>query len=200
MDYVLTSGSDKLLYWPKNRELKSGERAAWYGELQSSMSRVHRGRRVELTLALTQPSSSSSGRYDVTVVDMPSSGQMAKGPNSCAVFLVPQGREHEWMFKAEEGQAQLTMQAGFARLLFVVMCRGQKFEDMKAVQAELSSYLPTLSPARLSGSIPYLTVANNIGNRTTVKEMKNEHTGDMVVEDVEQDGVVYRRLVFLASG
>ena len=71
-------------------------------------------------------------RYTVTVLDAdlkPSSG-------SCAVVLVPQGREHEFLFGHVEGQVQLARQAGYARLLIVNMNRGHDFSDINQVKKE----------------------------------------------------------------
>ncbi len=61
-------------------------------------------------------------------------------------FLVPQGRESDWLYGSAEGQTQLASSAKFRRLVVVAMHRDQEYEDMQAVQSELSPMLMELAP------------------------------------------------------
>lgn len=62
------------------------------------------------------------------------------------LFLVPQGRESDWLYGSAEGQTQLASSAKFRRLVIVAMHRDQEYEDMQAVQSELSPMLMELAP------------------------------------------------------
>lgn len=62
-------------------------------------------------------------------------------------FLVPQGRETEWLFGMEEGRKQLAISAGFRRLITVALHRGQQYDGMDSIQAELSARVMELAPA-----------------------------------------------------
>lgn len=62
---------------------------------------------------------------------------------------VPQGRETEWLFGTEEGRKQLAVSAGFWRLVTVALHRNQHYDNMGAIQAELSEKVMELAPAGL---------------------------------------------------
>ncbi len=150
---------------------------------------------------------SSQPRYTLTVID--AKGKRAKGPYSCGVLLVPQGREHEWVLNSPAGQAQLAADANFSRLCFVTLNRGHAFTDLDSVKAELAPYMRELAPERNSDGIPYLTVdkqsSSGIGQRTIVAALNTKHNGETVVEDINipadkvNGAYALRRLVFLSS-
>jgi hypothetical protein len=48
----------------------------------------------------------STPRYSLTIVDN-KAANIPQTQSKCAVFVVPIGREHEWMFSNEEGQFQV---------------------------------------------------------------------------------------------
>lgn len=62
------------------------------------------------------------------------------------LFLVPQGRESDWLYGSTEGRTQLASSAKFRRLVIVAMHRDQEYEDMQAVQSELSPMVMELAP------------------------------------------------------
>jgi hypothetical protein len=100
-----------------------------------ALSDVQPGRLVQLDLwgeeyTGSGPSSSSAGattpagveslvtpRYSLTVLDV---GVIVgkKSSGHCGVLLVPQGREHEFLFASEEGQRQLA-QVGTLLLIII---------------------------------------------------------------------------------
>ncbi|GAQ85556.1 S-adenosyl-L-methionine dependent methyltransferases [Klebsormidium nitens] len=131
-----------------------------------------------------------------------SMGSAPARAHRCAVFLVPQGREHEWLFASEEGQWQLVEQASAARLILVTLNRGHRFGSSEEVQSELSPLVEGLAPLpcrRERRVIPYLTTNDGIGKRTILDEAESQITGPIVVEDVELDSGsqgTFRRLVF----
>ncbi|GBG81413.1 hypothetical protein CBR_g32089 [Chara braunii] len=151
----------------------------------------------------------SRGRFTATVLDAKKSGMSLA--HRCAVFLVPQGREHEWLFSSEEGQWQLVERAGAARLILVVLNRGHKFGASSEVQAELSPLVIGVAPADCRDghvAIPYVTTDDGVGRRVILEEVGSPLTSQMVVEEVElqmdSDGTtkkrpttsVFRRLIF----
>jgi len=135
-------------------------------------------------------------RFTITVVDV------SLAP-SAAVVLIPQGREHEWLFASREGQRQVAASArAYGRVIFVALGRGHAFPGgPKAVQDELTPTIvrflpPALRPSTGSGkggrgggaaagSVPYLAVADDIGSRQVVAQGTSALSGGYVVEDVE---------------
>ena len=148
-------------------------------------------------------------RFVATVVDA-HAGQ-APGSRLAAVFLVPQGREHEWLFANEEGQQQLAANCSAQRLVIVCLGRGHVFGTSAAVQAELSPLVLPLLPltcrGTATGAVPILSMADGLGSRTLVAQAASGLSGGVVVEDVTlqeegEDGgglVTYRRLIFTAT-
>ena len=116
-----------------------------------------------------------------------------------AAFIVPMGREHEWMFSSEEGQNQLTTDAGFSRLAIVTMQHGQAYESLEQVKAELSPLVPQLMPDEPTpGTIPFLSLGDDIGSVNVVFQGTSDLSGELFVEDVDgvDDEGTLRRLVF----
>ena len=74
-------------------------------------------------------------------------------PVKKCLFPVPQGRETEWLFGMEEGRKQLAASAGFRRLITVALHRGQQYEGMDSIQAELSARVMELAPAGMPAQL-----------------------------------------------
>ncbi|KAJ4459571.1 hypothetical protein PAPYR_4292 [Paratrimastix pyriformis] len=128
---------------------------------------------------------------------LPAPGRPA--PALCAVFLVPQGREHEWMFTSAEGHQQLAESARVRRLAVVRLGRtgGHLFRSVDRVQAELSPCLLQMAPRELLARmkenpadpavvIPYMTTSDGLGTRAVLWEAESAFNGRMVVEEVEE--------------
>jgi hypothetical protein len=137
-------------------------------------------------------------RYSAAIVDAGrSTASAASAAPRCAVLLVPQGREHEFSFAAREGQMSLARQAGVDRLILVVMQRGHRFASLAAVQKELSPAVLTMVPAASAAaaassggkgaSIPFLAVADDLGERFVLAEGRSDLSGEYSVEDVPED-------------
>ncbi|XP_064138998.1 eEF1A lysine and N-terminal methyltransferase isoform X2 [Loxodonta africana] len=137
-------------------------------------------------------------RYTLHVVD--SSTVKPSRDNHFAIFIIPQGRETEWLFGMEEGRKQLAASAGFRRLVTVALHRGQQYEGMDSIQAELSARVMELTPAGMPAQqqVPFLSVGGDIGIRTVQHRDCSPMSGDFVVEDVQGDDKhFFRRLIFL---
>lgn len=139
-------------------------------------------------------------RYTLHVVDSPT--VKPSRDNHFAIFIIPQGRETEWLFGMEEGRKQLAASAGFRRLITVALHRGQQYEGMDSIQAELSARVMELAPAGMPSQqqVPFLSVGGDIGVRTIQHQDCSPLSGDYVIEDVQGDDKCYfRRLIFLSN-
>lgn len=102
----------------------------------------------------------------------------------------------------EDGRKQLALSAGFRRLITVALHRGQQYEGMDSIQAELSARVMELAPAGMPAQqqVPFLSVGGDIGVRTVRHQDRSPLSGDYVVEDVQGDDKRYfRRLIFLSN-
>lgn len=139
-------------------------------------------------------------RYTLHVVD--SASVKPSRDNCFAIFIIPQGRETEWLFGTEEGRRQLATNAGFGRLVTVALHREQHYEGMASIQSELSGKVMELAPPSLPArqQVPFLSVGGDIGVRTVQHRDTSPLSGEYVVEDVKGDGACYfRRLIFLRN-
>ncbi|XP_034775256.2 eEF1A lysine and N-terminal methyltransferase isoform X1 [Acipenser ruthenus] len=140
-------------------------------------------------------------RYSCHVVDSPAGATLHRASHF-AVFIVPQGRETNWLFGTAEGRSQLAGSAGFRRLVVVAMHRDQEYQDMEAIQSELSAKVMELAPPGLPANhqVPFLSVGGDLGQRSVMHRGSSTLSGDFVVEDVRgEEGRLYRRLVFLSN-
>lgn len=140
-------------------------------------------------------------RYTLTVQDCPLGAKVPKA-NHFAIFIVPQGRETDWLYGSTEGRGQLAASANFRRLVVVAMHRDQEYTDIQAVQSELSPMVMELAPPGMPANhqVPFLSVGGELGWREVVSRGVSELSGEYSVEDVRgEDGELYRRLVFLKN-
>ena len=131
-------------------------------------------------------------KYSLTVLD--SKGFAAQQP--MAAFIVPQGREHEYLFSADDGLRQISASASCSRLLSVTLNRGHRFESLEAVQEELGACVVDFAPSGVSGKIPFMTTADSLGSRDIVHRGTLLSGDEYMVEETELDGCLLRRLVF----
>ncbi|KFV97106.1 Methyltransferase-like 13 [Eurypyga helias] len=168
-----------------------------YAMLCSQLSKTPCREQVSLDLCDKE---SGRPRYTLHVVD--SHSVKPSRDNPFAIFIIPQGRETEWLFGTEEGRRQLATSAGFGRLVTVALHREQHYEGMAGIQAELSGKVMELAPPGLSArqQVPFLSVGGDIGVRTVQHRDTSPLSGEYVVEDVKGDGTCYfRRLIFLCN-
>lgn len=135
-------------------------------------------------------------RYSLFVVDRRSSNSSKK----FAVFIVPQGRETEWLFGSMSGQQQLAENAAYERLIIVHLNRNHQYDGLDAVKAELSTKIMELAPPGLNQKsvVPFLSIGDNLGERWVIYKGASVLSGDFIVEDVKgDDHQMFRRLIFL---
>uniref|UniRef100_A0A0K2TBZ8 Methyltransferase like 13 [Latimeria chalumnae] n=1 Tax=Lepeophtheirus salmonis TaxID=72036 RepID=A0A0K2TBZ8_LEPSM len=173
------------------------------GVQQFAAIRARKRDAADVSLDLRVPGSEAP-RYSIFVVDR---SQDKKGISSkkvkFAVFVVPEGRESEWLFVTEEGRRQLAESAGCLRMIVVHLHREHTYSSIDAIQDELSSYALEFAPDDLPSNyqIPFMSWGDdNIGKRVERSRGKSKLSGEFVVEDVSlDDGLDYRRLIFLSS-
>uniref|UniRef100_A0A452FII6 eEF1A lysine and N-terminal methyltransferase n=1 Tax=Capra hircus TaxID=9925 RepID=A0A452FII6_CAPHI len=138
-------------------------------------------------------------RYTLHVVDSPT---VKPSRDNHFLGLLPLFPEGEWLFGMEEGRKQLAASAGFRRLITVALHRGQQYEGMDSIQAELSARVMELAPAGMPAQlqVPFLSVGGDIGVRIVQHQDCSPLSGDYVIEDVQGDDRRYfRRLIFLSN-
>ncbi|XP_038614395.1 eEF1A lysine and N-terminal methyltransferase [Tachyglossus aculeatus] len=197
-----------LELWPHEQaqpvRLESAERLAEavrerqrYAWLRGRLSREEGPPSVSLDLC---DGSTGEPRYTLHVLDGPAAKPTRD--NHFAIFIVPQGRETEWLFGTEEGRKQLAASAGFRRLITVALHREQRYDGMDGIQAELSGKVMELAPPGLPAQhqVPFLSVGGDIGVRTVQHRDRSPLSGDYVIEDVKgEDTRYFRRLIFLSN-
>ncbi|OWR41490.1 CGI-01 protein [Danaus plexippus plexippus] len=144
----------------------------------------------EVCLDLMQPGDTNP-RYTLFIINQ----KKYQTVNKYAVFIVPQGRQCEWLFGTPAGRRQLQDSARFGRLVVACLNRGHQFPSLDAVKDELAHAAKMLMPNGFSGQIPFLSLGD-VGSRSQVWSGES-CSGPYVVEDVSVDGILHRRLVFL---
>jgi len=135
-------------------------------------------------------------RYSVRTLDV---AEAARTP--CACFVVPRGREHEFVFSSDEGLAQVAASAKCARLLVVNLDpsrAGHAFGDVRAVQRELEPLIKDLAPPG-AGAVPVMTAGNDLGRRDVVATGLMGSGDAYVVEQVLDGARTLRRLLFKSN-
>lgn len=134
-------------------------------------------------------------RYTLHVMD-----SLRTMANKFAIFIVPEGREPEWMFSTAEGRKQLLDSTGYERLVVVTLHRDHIYGGIEEVKSELSSKVMELAPSNLgSKQVPFLSLGDDINKRCIKHRGHSELSGEFVVEDVASETQVFRRLVFLSN-
>ncbi|GKY95177.1 methyltransferase-like protein 13 [Mayamaea pseudoterrestris] len=123
-----------------------------------------------------------------------------------AVFLIPAGREGEYMFSSKNGLASIAESAKCARMIAVSFGRHHVFESQQLVQEELTfvvqllsrqgKFLPSYTQINNEKDIPFMAL-DGLGKRRVVAEGQSELSGKYIVEQVQADAQQVRRLYFL---
>jgi hypothetical protein len=133
-------------------------------------------------------------KYTLTILDINNNT-----PVSVSAFIVPQGREHEFLFSSEDGLKQIAQSASCSRLLSFALNRGHVFNSLEDVKMELNQSVIDFSPESFSGRIPFITTQDGAGCRNAVAEGRLSYGDEYIVEEAEIEGRVVRRLVFMTN-
>ncbi|CAL2040117.1 hypothetical protein CAEBREN_17718 [Caenorhabditis brenneri] len=133
-------------------------------------------------------------RYRICVVD----NQEVKKIETFAAFVVPIGRDAEWLFASPKGRKALRAQCVRDRLIIVFLNRNQNYDQgMEGVKADVGHFIGLLDVRESdSGNYEILSVGA-IDVKKTISTGRSEINGSWSVEEVTVDGVHVRRLVFL---
>ncbi|KAK2956691.1 putative Methyltransferase type 11 [Blattamonas nauphoetae] len=150
--------------------------------------------------------------YSIQLLDVhPAVFEGGPTPSPCAVFVVPQGRQDEWLFGTEAGQLSLISGSPALRAIFLSFGEPSQ-RPFALIQNDVTPFVKKVLPAAAVSSnatTPFVTLAQNpIGLREPIREGWTEKNGLYRVEDVvvevpdEEKGVAtetHRRLVFFHS-
>ncbi|KAH8400549.1 hypothetical protein KR222_006179 [Zaprionus bogoriensis] len=148
----------------------------------------------EVTLDLCR-GADTQPRYTVHITDQPP----ARGLGKYAAFIVPQGREIEWLFATPAGRKKLQASAKYQRLAVVTLHRDQVYGTLDDVKSELDYSIKNLAPSGHNEQIPYLSLGAEVGHRETLISGFSQISGEFRIEEVEADGKTLRRLIFLSN-
>ncbi|XP_063702286.1 eEF1A lysine and N-terminal methyltransferase homolog [Culicoides brevitarsis] len=150
----------------------------------------------EIKLELHTADDKDKPRYTIHVLDQ----KPKRGNGKFAAFIVPQGREVDWLFSTPPGRRKLQESSGHDRLAIVSMHRDFTYPDWERVQEELNPYIRNLAPNGSSAKIPYLSLDSNVGHRELICKGKSDFSGPYVIEDVLCDNnQLFRRLIFMQN-
>lgn len=147
-------------------------------------------------------------RYRLTVVDRNLIPTSHLGFPT-AVFLIPAGRETEYIFYSQKGLLSIAESAKCARLVAVSFGRSSTFSDQAFVQEELTyvvqilsrqgAFLPAYHQSKHASdaSIPFMAI-DGIGCRNVLVEGETTMSGAYLVEQVKaEEERIVRRLYFM---
>jgi len=176
-------------------EVKSVQRYSFAEHMLKSGKRINE----DLFFEFYSPLDAHNPRYVIYLTDQPN----CRIYNfKYAVFIVPQGRENEWLFYSSEGRQQLTKLTQSARLAVIHCNRYHTYQSKDVIQSELNSFLVTLAPKNchldlLNKKVPYLSFGEDLGQRTVLFQGISDFNGEYAVEDVKIENEIFRRLIFL---
>ncbi|XP_052853485.1 eEF1A lysine and N-terminal methyltransferase homolog [Drosophila gunungcola] len=188
-------GNDKMQRFTSISELNNAVSSVQKAALVcNGLARSNLAGHNEVIMDLHRPSDQAP-RYTIHILDKPP----ARGLGKYAAFIVPQGREVEWLFATPAGRKKLQDSANFQRLAVVTLHRDQVYSTLDEVKLELADSIKNLSPAGLSEQIPYLSLGSDVGKRETLICGFSKISGDFRIEEVEANGKTLRRLIFLSN-
>ncbi|CAG7827604.1 unnamed protein product [Allacma fusca] len=119
------------------------------GMMQLRRELMSIGAGAEKEIALRLVSKEGQDRFVFYVTD---AMKLIKNPveKRFGVFIVPEGRETEWLFGTHEGRIQLAQESNFTRLIVVHFMRGQTYASMESVQQEISGHIQFMMPRSVS--------------------------------------------------
>lgn len=191
-------GGDKMIRLSEMNDVVESVLSAQQAALVcNGLQRASIAEMNEVSIDLFHPSNNEKPRYTVHILDQ----SPCRGNGRYAAFIVPQGRETEWLFSTSEGRKKLLSSAKHDRLAIVSMHRDQNYTSWDDVKDEISGSIKNLAPSGVKHQqIPYLSLGHDVGKREIIYKGKSELSGDFIVEEVTgRDNKIFRRLVFLSN-
>ncbi|GMS97317.1 hypothetical protein PENTCL1PPCAC_19492, partial [Pristionchus entomophagus] len=142
-------------------------------------------------------SADGNPRYKMYIVD-----DAVAQLRNFSVFVVPIGRDGDWLFATEKGRRSLRVQCKKDRLAIVTLFRECTYESLDQIRDELAAFVLRLNPVKsargATDRVEFLSLGDH-DVKKTVATGESEMNGRWSVEDVLIKDKEYRRLVFLSS-
>uniref|UniRef100_A0A914NP60 Methyltransferase type 11 domain-containing protein n=1 Tax=Meloidogyne incognita TaxID=6306 RepID=A0A914NP60_MELIC len=139
--------------------------------------------------------SNGKERYELFIIDEYNIKKLTK----YGVFIVPLGRENDWIFVTTKGRQNLRMNCQLHRLIMVRLFRDQDYQSLDAIQNELNNIILDFMPKDcINQKINYLSLGSTDVSET-IETGNSEINGKWTVEHVIANELTYRRLIFLDS-
>ncbi|CAB3405801.1 unnamed protein product [Caenorhabditis bovis] len=132
-------------------------------------------------------------RYRICVIDNPDVTVFKK----FATFIVPIGRDAEWMFATPKGRQALRAQCGHDRLVTVFLSRQHSYGNIEVVKGEIGHFVSLLDIRSEEDAGFDILSVGGIDVKKPVANGRSEINGEWSVEEVPIDGKITRRLVFI---
>ncbi|CAF1545163.1 unnamed protein product, partial [Didymodactylos carnosus] len=115
-----------------------------------------------------------------------------------AAFIVPKGRNRDWLFATSAGRQDVINSAKYNCLIFIYLQSDQIYIDLDQVKAETSSIVVDFKPVNLphNTKIPFLSSAEGIGDVHMCERSASELSGPYLIEDCKYENEWKRRLIF----
>ncbi|XP_065221939.1 eEF1A lysine and N-terminal methyltransferase homolog [Planococcus citri] len=141
-------------------------------------------------------------RYTIIIIDPETAHRVDN--MKFAAFVVPTGKNDEWMFSNPEGRQVLRQNCPADRVALIFMHEGHEYPDLKGIQNELSDTIIKLAPRGVrikNEKVMFLTMSVSKNENKEVRfRGKSKFSGEYIVDDVVDNGEHYRRLIFLNRG
>uniref|UniRef100_A0A915NTN2 Methyltransferase type 11 domain-containing protein n=1 Tax=Meloidogyne floridensis TaxID=298350 RepID=A0A915NTN2_9BILA len=139
--------------------------------------------------------SNGKERYELFIIDEYNIKKLTK----YGVFIVPLGRENDWIFVTTKGRQNLRMNCQLHRLIMVRLFRDQDYQSLDAIQNELNNIILDFMPKDcINQKINYLSLGSTDVSET-IETGNSKINGKWTVEHVIANELTYRRLIFLDS-
>ncbi|CAK9290669.1 unnamed protein product [Gordionus sp. m RMFG-2023] len=141
-------------------------------------------------------------RYRFFLVKCPTENVIDDDNHKFAAFIVPLGREGEWLFNTVKGRLALAKSSGFKRLIVIHLNRNHDYKEFEAIKSELSPAINDYRPDDLGPNevIPFLSLGSDSLERKVIEKGLTSHNNcQYSVEDIKLSDTWYRRLYFLNS-
>eukprot|EP00210_Caulerpa_lentillifera_P008046 g7683.t1 len=147
----------------------------------SDFDLVHFGRRVSIGVMECHPLGERKPplQFRVTLLD-----NSSHHDRTCAVYIVPKGKELNWLYSSIEGQWEISRQCNSTRLI------------LSSISAKLTPLIP-LSVRGVTNGTPILT-SQEQEEISSIKRaaFESEISGRILVKDCLVEGIQLRRMVF----
>ncbi|PAV84770.1 hypothetical protein WR25_14628 [Diploscapter pachys] len=135
-------------------------------------------------------------RYQIFLLDDPKCKKIV----SFKTFVVPVGRDGDWMYATEKGRRMLRRELNVDRLAVVHLSRHHTFKDFTSVKDEVGGFIAKLDPRSFEDNaiIEFLSIGG-VDAKRALADGESELNGKWSVEEVHINGYDLRRLVFLGA-